>query len=183
MSLGNEFGHETPDVLAMSDGTVISVRVVSPADAPALQRLHGRLSERSVELRFFAPLGELSDAKAERLARAQDAEHFAFAALDPDGHEEFIAVVRYEREAGGQRAEYAAVVEDSWQGRGLGLVMTNRLIETARVGGVQCLYSLVSPGNERMLRLLRGLGLPTRVGRESGAECIEVDLLGDGVTE
>ena len=43
--------------------------------------------------------------------------------------------------------------------------------------------TLVTPGNDRMLRLLRGLGLPTRVGRESGAECIEVDLLGNGVAE
>jgi hypothetical protein len=118
VGLGNETERERPSALALSDGTVISVRAVSPGDAPALQRLHGRLSERSVELRFFAPQGELSDAKAGHLARAEDVEHFALAALDPDGRDEIIAVVRFEcLEAGGERAEYAAVVED---GRGAG---------------------------------------------------------------
>ena len=39
---------------------------------------------------------------------------------------------------------------------------------------------MVAPGNERMLRLLRGLGLPVRAGREEGAELLEVDLGGPG---
>jgi hypothetical protein len=43
------------------------------ADAPALQRLHARLSECSIQLRFFGPLGELSEELADRLARADDA--------------------------------------------------------------------------------------------------------------
>ena len=43
------------------------------ADAPALQRLHARLSECSIQLRFFEPLGELSEELADRLARADDA--------------------------------------------------------------------------------------------------------------
>jgi hypothetical protein len=43
------------------------------ADAPALLRLHARLSECSIQLRFFGPLGELSEELADRLARADDA--------------------------------------------------------------------------------------------------------------
>ncbi len=39
---------------------------------------------RSLELRFFAPLGELSGEKAIHLARADDADRFALAALEPD---------------------------------------------------------------------------------------------------
>jgi GNAT superfamily N-acetyltransferase len=183
MGTREETGRESSGALTLPDGNVIHVRAVSPGDAHALQRLHGRLSERSVELRFFAPLGELSDEKAGHLARAEDAEHFALAALDPEEPDEIIAVVRYERGAGGERAEYAAVVEDGWQGRGLGAAMTARLIGVAGDRGVTCLYALMTPGNERMFGLLRGLGLPTRVGRESGAQCVEVDLLRDGVAE
>jgi hypothetical protein len=48
--------------------------------------------------------------------------------------------------------------------------------EAARDRGIRRLHALVMPGNEHMLRLLRGLGLPTQVGREEGTEVIEVDL-------
>ena len=89
-------------------------------------------------------------------------------------------MVRFEREGDGEAAEYAALVEDTWQGLGLGSALTERLVGDARGRGVQCLYALVAPGNERMLRLLRGLGLPTRRSREGGAERLEVDLQGDG---
>ena len=168
------------DALALDDGTRVAFRTVSPCDAWALQRLHARCSERSVELRFHGPLRELSDAKAALLSRAEDGDRPAFAALDPDGGDEIAAVVRFEREEGGEAAEYAALVEDRWQGRGLGRALTERLVEGARGRGVRRLYALVTPGNERMVRLLRGLGLPTRKGREGGAERLEVDLGGPG---
>ena len=170
---------ETSGELAMADGTTVPFRAVSPSDAPALQRLHERLSERSIELRFFGLLEELSDGMAERLARAEDSDRLALAALAPDAGgegEEIVAVVSYEGEGGGESAEYAAVVEDRWQGRGLGVAMTERLAVEARGRRVGRLYALVTPENERMLGLLRGLGLPTQTPHQEGAECVEVDL-------
>jgi len=99
------------------------------------------------------------------------------AAVDPGRPDEIVAVVRFEREAGGETTEYAALVEDRWQGVGLGQALTDLLMEAARDRGIRRLHALVAPRNERMLRLLRGLGLPTtRVGREEGAELLEVDL-------
>ena len=89
-------------------------------------------------------------------------------------------MVRFEREGDGETAEYAALVEDGWQGLGLGSALTERLVGAARGRGIRRLYALVTPGNERMVRLLRGLGLPTRRCREGGAECLEVDLRGEG---
>ena len=168
--------------LALADGTALPVRAVHPGDAPALQRLHERLSERSIELRFFAPQRRLSDEMAERFARPADGDHFALATLAPEareGEEEIVAVVRYERAASTEAAEYAAVVEDGWQGRGIGSAMTTRLVGVARERGIRRLYALVTPGNERMLRLLRGLGLPTQTAHKDGALCVEVDLSRD----
>jgi RimJ/RimL family protein N-acetyltransferase len=156
---------------------VVPFRAVVPGDAPALQRLHDRCSDRSIELRFLGHLGSLSDRKAARLARPEDGDRLALAAVDPGRPDEIVAVVRFEREAGGETAEYAALVEDRWQGVGLGQALTDLLMEAARDRGIRRLHALGAPGNERMLRLLRGLGLPTtRVGREEGAELLEVDL-------
>ena len=163
--------------LTLPEGTVILVRTIRPNDAPALQRLHGRLSERSIRLRFFGSMKELSDQKAKYFAHLDGTNRFALVALDPDEANEIIAVVRFDREADSAKAEYAALVEDSWQGHGLGLEMTRQLIQEARDRGIEYLYGLVMPENQRMLKLLRSLDLPERERREGGTKYVEVELV------
>lgn len=180
-------GEPTQGVIALADGTAMSVRAVRPGDAAALQRLHDRLSERSIELRFFGPLEELSDEMANNLSRAPDEDRLALVALEPDGGsdggEEIVAVVCYAREASTERAEYAALIEDRWQGLGLGGALTERLIGAARERGIRRLYALVTPENAPMLGLLRDLEVPTRTGQEDGATRVELDLSQDGTAE
>ena len=115
--------------LALRDGTCVQVRPIRAEDAQALQRLVGRSSDRSIELRFFGPLKRLSDEMAERFADVDGKDRFALVALDPQDSGEIVAVVRYGREEGTDGAEYAALVEDRFQGRGLGIGLTRHLIE------------------------------------------------------
>jgi GNAT superfamily N-acetyltransferase len=166
-------------ILALRDGTCVLVREIRAEDAAALQRLVGRSSERSIELRFFGPMKELSDEKARRFAEVDGVDRFALVALDPEDENEIVAVVRYEREGGTDGAEYAALVEDRFQGRGLGIGLTRRLIEAARERGIKRLHALVLRENRRMLGLLRSLEFPERKRWENGLEHIEIDLRSD----
>jgi RimJ/RimL family protein N-acetyltransferase len=163
--------------LTLPNGVVIPVRCIRPEDAPALQRLYDRLSERSIVLRFFGSMKELSDQKAKYFAHVDGINRFALVALDPNEHNELIAVVRFDREADTDKAEYAALVEDSWQGHGLGLGLTRQLIHEARARGIHHLYGLVMSENRRMLKLLRSLDLPERERREGGIKRVEVKLV------
>jgi RimJ/RimL family protein N-acetyltransferase len=163
-------------VLTLRDGTCVRVREIRAEDAAALQRLVGRSSERSIELRFFGPMKELSDEEARRFAEVDGVDRFALVALDPGDEDEIVAVVRYERERDTDGAEYAALVEDRFQGRGLGIGLTRRLIEAARERGIERLHALVLRENMRMLALLRSLELPERKRWENGLEHIEIDL-------
>ena len=113
--------------LTLPSGVDISFRVVRPDDAPALQRLHARCSERTIYLRFFGPMKNLSDEQARYFASTDGVDHFGLVALDPEDPNEIIAVVRYARKPGDERAEYAALVEDSWQGQGIGTALTHGL--------------------------------------------------------
>ncbi len=162
--------------LILPDGVVVPVRPIRPDDAPALQRLHGRLSERSIYLRFFGPMKNLTEEKARYFAHVDGVDRFALVALDPEEPDEIIAVVRYDREAGTDRAEYAALVEDRWQGRGLGRRLTRLLIGVARDRGIRCFYGLVMRGNRHMLRLLRTFDLPERERREGNAKLVEIEI-------
>jgi RimJ/RimL family protein N-acetyltransferase len=166
-------------VLVLRDGVCVPVREIRPEDAPALRRLVGRSSERSIELRFFGPIKELSEETARRFAEVDGKDRFALVALDPEDGDEIVAVVRYEREGDTDGAEYAALVEDRFQGRGLGIGLTRRLIEAAQERGIRRLHALVLRENSRMLRLLRSLEFPERKRWENGLEHIEIDLRPD----
>lgn len=164
-------------LLTLADGRPVPVREIRPGDAKALQRLFGRLSERTVELRYFGPMKQLSDAQARRFAEVDGIERYALVALDPENEDEIVAVVRYDRsESPDGSAEYAALVEDRMQGLGLGLGLTRALIEAARDRGVEKLHALVLPHNTPMLKLLRSLDLPEKVKWQDGAERVDIEL-------
>ena len=164
-------------MLTLGDGACVPVRRIQAEDAAALRRLVGRSSDRSVELRFFGPLKELSEEMAERFADVDGENRYALVALDPEDPDEVVGVVRYERERGTDGAEYAALIEDRFQHRGLGIGLTRNLIEAARENGIRHLYALVMRENAQMLGLLRSLDLPERLRWQDGAEFVEIDLV------
>jgi RimJ/RimL family protein N-acetyltransferase len=163
--------------LTLADGTCVLVREIQPEDAPTLQRLFGRLSERSIRLRYFGPMNNLADEKARHITEVDGTDRYALVALDPDDGDEIVALVGYEREGDTEAAEYAALVEDRMQGRGLGLSLTRFLIEAARERGIRYFHALVLPENNQMLRLLRSLDLPENISREEGVARIDINLL------
>jgi RimJ/RimL family protein N-acetyltransferase len=163
-------------LLALTDGTCVSVRKIRPEDAPALQRLVDRSSERTIRLRYFGPMKHLSDEMARRFAEVDGKDRCALVALDPEDEEEIIAVVRYDREGDTNRAEYAALVEDRFQSLGLGHSLTRALIQAARERGIGDFEALVLPENKGMIRLLRSLDLPEREWTEDRIKHFSLDL-------
>jgi GNAT superfamily N-acetyltransferase len=119
---------------------------------------------------------ELSDEMARYFASTDGADHFGLVALDPQDPNEIVAVVRYARKPGDERAEYAALVEDRWQGQQIGASLTHRLIEVARSNGVRSFYAFVKGENRRMLNVLRHLDLPEHERVENGEKIVEVGL-------
>jgi RimJ/RimL family protein N-acetyltransferase len=173
---GAPLAEEDSGSVELLDGTSVAYHAMAPDNASALQRFHHRLSERSIYLRFFAAKPELSDREAGYFANVDGINRFALVALDPERPQEIIGVVSFDREGTSERAEYAAEVEDRWQGRGLGLALTRHLIEAALNRGIRTFTAIVLPENARMLHLLRGLGLPERLRYEDGTDYVEIDL-------
>lgn len=162
--------------LILADGAALAVRRASPADAAALLRFYDALSPRSRYQRFFAPLAILTVERARAFSQLDRVGGYALVALDPAPPRAIVAVVSYGREAGAARAEYAAAVADAWQGRGVGLALTRRLVAAARARGVARLTAAVLPENAQMRGVLAALGLAT-VGRwEGGVVRFELDL-------
>lgn len=175
---GQDHEHENEGTLALSNQVEVPFRTIQPEDVDALQRFHQRLGERTIYLRFFGSMKELSDEKAKYFASVDGVDHIAFVALDPEDPTEIVAIVRYDREPEDEKAEYAALVEDRWQDYGLGTALTRKLIDEAKDKGVRYFYALVMGENRRMLELLRRLDLPEqeRQDKEERVKRIEVEL-------
>ena len=166
--------------LRLPGGSRVPVRAIQPGDALALQRFHSRLSANSIFRRFLHPMPRLDDAGATYFTQLDGSNRHALVALDPHQSEEIIAVVRYDRDPGSDRAEYAIIVADPWQHQGLGQAITRLLVDDARANGLAGLYAYVLPENRAMAHLFHDLGLPLTVRREDVTlNCIELDLRAD----
>ncbi|HMA36645.1 MAG TPA: GNAT family N-acetyltransferase [Chloroflexia bacterium] len=164
------------DSVILADGTRVPTRPIGPGDSDALQRFHSRLSAGSIFLRFFHYVPVLTPDRAAYFTQLDGVDRYAIVALDPANPAAIIGVVRYDRELGTEEAEYAIVVEDRWQGRGLGLALTRQLVAVARAHGIRRFYAYVLPENSRMLHLFQDLPLLQHGSNEEGVWRIDLDL-------
>ena len=170
-----------PETVRLRDGTPVIVRPIRPDDAPLLQALHARLSAESVFLRFLEQRKALTDQDAQRLATVDYRATMALVATrEENGAEEIIGVARYAAVDPGrpERAEAAIVVEDAFQGRGLGTILVDRLVRYARNHGVQAFVASVHYSNSEIMHFIQRSGLPAEKHLESGVWEITIHLAG-----
>ncbi|MEH1028974.1 GNAT family N-acetyltransferase [Micromonospora profundi] len=143
------------DVL-LSDGSAVQLRPISPDDAPGIVAMHSRFSERTRYLRYFSPYPRIPERDLIRFVTVDHRDREAFVVL---AGEQIVAVGRYER-LGPQspEAEVAFVVEDAYQGRGIGSVLMEHLADAARRNGIMSFVAEVLPTNGTMLRVFSDFG-------------------------
>ena len=149
---------ELVTVVALRDGSVLRLRPIRPDDEPLLESLFARLSPQTVYQRFFASHQRLPKAWYHDFANVDYVRRFALVAEEAaaDGVR-LRGVARWEPSDEDEAVEIAIVIEDAWQGRGLGTTMLRRLFEIARVRGIHRFAADVLAENHRMLRTFRSL--------------------------
>ena len=110
-------------VVVLRKGASVSLRPIRPDDAPRLITLCHRLSLRTVYQRFFSPR-RLRPEEADTFADGDYRERMAVVAEVDTGQElGLIGVARYGPAAEAATADIGLVVEDGWQGLGLGTML------------------------------------------------------------
>ena len=159
---------ETDAVLA--DGGAIHIRPITPADADRLVDLHGRLSDRTIYLRFFSPRPRLTPREVQRFTTVDHVDRVALCALLED---RFVAVARYDRMPGSSEAEVAFVVADEHQGRGIGTLLLEHLAAAARERGITRFFADTLPENRPMQSVFKQAGWEARSRWDDGVVRVE----------
>lgn len=168
---------EERDVV-LPDGTTVRVRAIRPDDRERMLGLWARTSEASRRARFHGHF-TLDEHNVGRFTDLDpQLQHALVATLGRADDERIVAVARYERdEPGSVGAEFAALVEDDHQGRGIGTALVRALAGDARDDGVEQLTGDILADNARMLRLVQELGLHSSSSHEDpGSVVSDIDL-------
>ncbi|MEV4413913.1 GNAT family N-acetyltransferase [Catellatospora sp. NPDC049609] len=143
------------DVL-LADGATVHLRPITPEDADAVVAMHSRFSERTRYLRYFSPYPRIPARDLHRFVNVDHVDREAFVVA---AGERLVAVGRYERlGVGAHEAEVAFVVEDAYQGRGVGSVLLEHLSAAAAEAGITRFVAEVLPENGTMLRVFTDAG-------------------------
>lgn len=153
--------------LQLPDGTDILIRPIRPEDAEIEQTFVRRLSSRSKYFRFMQTLRELTPEMLVRFTQIDyDRELALIAVTRQDGRDVEIGVTRYVLNPDGESGEFALVVADEWQAKGIGSQMLGALIDAARARGLKSLDGEVLEENAPMLHLVRKLGFDVHASRD-----------------
>jgi acetate---CoA ligase (ADP-forming) len=157
----------TDDVLP--DGSTIRLRPIRPDDKQRMLDMWGRTSAESRRMRFHG-LFHLDESNVGRFTDLDPATQLALVATRGRGEREaIIGVARYERDPDlPDHAEFAALVEDAHQGRGVGTLLIRHLAQIAAEAGITNLSGDILADNTRMLNLVRDIGLEYQSDRDGG---------------
>ncbi len=150
--------------LELPDGQQATIRAIRPEDAELERDFVHRLSEQSRFLRFMFGLQDLSPAMLSRFTQIDyDRELALIVVLRlPDGAEQQIGVARYITLPDEESCEFAIVVSDEWQGKGVARRLFQCLIDIARDRRIKVMTGITLRENTRMIDLSRSLGFATR---------------------
>jgi acetyltransferase len=117
------------------------------------------LSAETRYFRFMNTLRELTPQMLVRFTQIDYDREMAFVATVPeDGREAEVGVARYVANPDGESCEFALVVADDWQRKGLGRRLMGQSIDVARARRLRSMIGHVLAENRGMLRLCRNLG-------------------------
>lgn len=148
----------------LRDGTRVTIRPIRPDDEPLIVKFHEPLSERSIYLYFFSPMKLSQRISHERLTRICFLDYDRQISLVADyediqtGEHKILGVGRLIKQHGRSDAEFAMIVSDACQQKGLGVELLRRLVQIARCEKITRITADILPDNRAMQRVCEKIG-------------------------
>jgi acetyltransferase len=161
-----------------SAGLEVFIRPIKPEDAPLLVELFDTLSPTSIYYRFFGPLKVLPHSMLVRFTQIDYDREIDMVALEKitGDRERMLATARVMSDPDGKKAEFAILVGDPWQGKGVGARLLERCLAIAKERGIETVWGIVLHENTGMRALARKLGFKVSRSDEPSELELTIDL-------
>jgi len=141
------------------NGTRVTLRPATPGDVGLIEKMHERLSNESIYYRYLGPYKPASS-DLQQLCSMSGEQGFVLLATVEEPQLKVVGIAYYCIDPQNPiSAEPAVLVEDAYQGCGLGKRIIIRLCQKAVQNGVESFDTYVHPTNLRVLQMIRGSGL------------------------
>ena len=139
-------------------GLHATLRPIKPEDEPLWHEMLDACSLESIRGRFRGLVKHTHEMAARFCFIDYDRELAIVAEVEENGARQLAGVGRLVADPNHERAEYAVLVADPWQGRGLSDALTDRCLAIAGDWGVSTVYAETEPDNRRMITVLKHHG-------------------------
>jgi RimJ/RimL family protein N-acetyltransferase len=152
----------TTETIHLANGVVVTLRPFHPRDIVSILEMHRRSSMTSLFYRYLRSYHPTFE-ELQRLYQLDEENGVTLVAVVEFPWETVVGVANYyiiDRTPQSVTAEPAFLIEDRFQGQGLGRALFTCLIRHALSQGISDFQFYIEPGNKRMMHVIRRSGLP-----------------------
>ena len=143
----------------LRNGKEVLIRPIMPEDEIMEKEMFSHLSKQSQYYRFFGYVPDVSHDMLTRFTQIDyDREIALVAEIRDERKRKITGVVRLVADSTNEKAEFAIVVADPWQGQGLGNKLADLIMDIAKQRGIKQVYANVLNANTIMLHMFRKRG-------------------------
>ncbi|MFH1404404.1 MAG: acetate--CoA ligase alpha subunit [Candidatus Altiarchaeota archaeon] len=168
---------EYMEIYEVKGGENVMLRPIRPEDEPKLKELFQSFSETTMHYRFFHVIRDITH---EMLVRYCHNDYDREIAIVAEHEGRLVGISRLMFDPGEYSAEFAVVVTDSWQKKGLGSKLVKKVIEVGRAKNLDKIYATVIKDNLPMKHLAQSLGFTIESTRDADIDSLTMYLKKDG---
>jgi len=163
--------------MKLTDGTGATLRPIKPEDEPLWMELLRSCSRETIYSRFRYFFFWESHEVATRYCYIDYDREIAIVAEIAEGEKRrLVGVGRLVADPMRESVEYAVLIGDAWQDKGLGSLLTDYCIGIAADWGIKRLMAVTTSDNQRMLAVFRKRGFTISPDPESPLVEVSKDL-------
>ncbi len=160
----------------LADGTRVLIRPIKPEDEEKHFAFFHSLSRQTNYYRFFSYRKKLSHEQITRFTQIDyDREMAIIALVEENDQEKTIGVNRLAYYPQEDRYEFALVVTDDWQDKGVGKILMEKLLYIARDRQIKTIYGNILAENSKMIQFCLRFGFKEYLS-EGEVVLVKLDL-------
>ena len=161
----------------LGDGTEVMIRAIKPTDESLLREMFYRLSQDTVYKRFSGIVKYMPHENLQRFCTVDYRREMSLVATTQrTGIERIVGLATYSLDAKTGFAEIAMVVDDAFQGRGIGKRLMRRITKVAKERGFKGFTAFTTGYNGPMIRVFESAGYPVEATSQGSDYTLRIPL-------